>query len=66
MSSIQSLLIHDETNIYGGSILGKDTVVDARDPTMSFLTYPVQANEIDSRRTILRFQHVSSLCFIRM
>ena len=39
MSSIQSLLIHDETNIYGGSVLGKDTVVDARDPTMSFLTY---------------------------
>lgn len=49
MSSIESLLIHDETNIYGASVLGKDTVVDARDLTMSFLAYPVQANEIDSR-----------------
>ena len=65
MSNIQSLLIHNEANTYGTSILGKDTVVDARAPTMSFLSYPVGASEIDSR-TVLRSQRVSSLCFIWM
>lgn len=63
MSSIESLVIHDETNVYGASVLGNDTVVDARDPAMSFLAYPVGANKIDSRRTVLRSQRVSSLFY---
>lgn len=62
MSNIQSLRIHNEANIYGASILGKDTVVDARAPTMSFLSYPVGASEIDSR-PVLRSQRVSSVLY---
>lgn len=45
----------------GASILCKDTVIDAGDPTMSFLANPVKTNEIDSRQTVLRSGHVSSL-----
>lgn len=51
---IQCLFMHGLTSIWGASVLCKHTVVDDGGTTMSFLSYPVGANEIDSRQTVLR------------
>lgn len=38
-----------------------DTVVDAEDATVSFLSYPMGTNEVGKRQTVLRSLHISSL-----